>query len=75
MHADFREADEREGVVVEQLPCALYKVRLDSNEYIVAHATGSSRRNFVRILVGDRVTVARLPRDRSRGRITRKVAG
>jgi translation initiation factor IF-1 len=65
--------DEREGVVVAQLPRALYRVRLDSNEDVVAHASGSSRRNFVRLLVGDRVRVARSSRDRGRGRITRRI--
>ena len=64
---------EDEGVVVEALPRALYRVELASREHIVAHASRDAQRNFVRILVGDRVIVARAPRNRTRGRITRRL--
>ena len=63
------------GVVVKQLPDALFAVRLDdSNRQIVAHVDGSPRRNFVRLLLGDRVTVELTARNRTRGRITRRGA-
>ena len=61
------------GVVVEQLPDALFAVRLDdSRRRIVAHVDGSPRRNFVRLLPGDRVTVELTAQNRTRGRITRR---
>ncbi|MDP6580601.1 MAG: translation initiation factor IF-1 [Vicinamibacterales bacterium] len=64
------------GVVVEQLPDALFAVRLDdSNRRIVAHIDGSPRRNFVRLLPGDRVTVELTTQNRTRGRITRRGSG
>ena len=62
-----------EGVVVDQLPDALFTVRLDeSNRRIVAHVDAAPRRNFVRLLPGDRVTVELTARNRARGRITRR---
>jgi translation initiation factor IF-1 len=63
------------GVVVEQLPDALFSVRLDeSNQRVVAHMDGAPRRNFVRLLPGDRVTVELTSRNRTRARITRRVS-
>ena len=66
-------SDGYRGVVVEQLPDALFAVRLDdSHRRIVAHVDGSPRRNFVRLLPGDRVTVELTAQNRTRGRITRR---
>ncbi|MBP1604480.1 MAG: translation initiation factor [Acidobacteria bacterium] len=62
-----------EGVVVELLPRAMYRVGLDGGRHVLAHLTGSPQRNFVRILVGDRVTVELTPHDLGRGRIVRRV--
>ena len=62
------------GTVIEQLPQALYRVRLDSGHVITAHTTGDIRRNFVRILVGDRVVVRVSPVDVTRGRIIERLA-
>ena len=59
------------GVVLELLPNALFRVELDAGRRILAHATGSVRRNFVRIVEGDRVRVVLAPNDPGRGRITR----
>ena len=61
---------EFEGVVVEALPSALFRVELETREHVVAHLSGEPRRNFVRILVGDRVMVTLSLRNRTRGRIT-----
>jgi translation initiation factor IF-1 len=61
------------GTVIEQLPSALYRVRLDEGAQVVAHATGRVDRNFLRLLVGDRVRVELSPRDQGRGRIVEKV--
>jgi translation initiation factor IF-1 len=63
-----------EGVVVELLPHALYRVELPNRRRILAHAGGASRRNFLRILAGDRVVVEIMPMDLTRGRIVRKGA-
>ena len=66
-------SDVYQGVVVEQLPDALFAIRLDdSNRRIVAHIDGSPRRNFVRLLPGDRVRVELTEQNRTRGRITRR---
>ena len=62
---------EVEGVVVAQLPSALYRVDVSGRE-VTAHLSGDPRRNFIRVLVGDRVVVELTPRDLSRGRIVRK---
>lgn len=62
-----------EGVVTGQLPSALYRVRLEDGAEITAHLSGDPRRNFIRLLVGDRVRVALSPADLTRGRILEKV--
>ncbi len=61
------------GTVVDGLPRGLYRVALDTRRQVVAHAARDPRRNFVRVLVGDRVTVELSPVDQSRGRITRRL--
>ena len=61
---------EVEGVVVEALPNAMFKVKLENDHIILAHVSGKMRMNFIRILPGDRVTMERTPYDLSRGRIT-----
>jgi translation initiation factor IF-1 len=61
------------GVVVEQLPKALYRVRLDAGQQVTAHIADRIDRNFIRVLVGDRVEVELSPVDFSRGRIVSKV--
>ena len=66
-------ASEAVGVVMEQLPSALFRVALESGHEVVAHASGDARRNFIRILVGDRVRVALSPRDAKRGRIVERI--
>lgn len=62
-----------EGVVVAQLPSGLYQVQVEGEHRITAHPTGSIERNFVRLLVGDRVIVELTARDGTRGRIIRKI--
>ena len=61
-----------EGVVIAQLPSGLYQVQVEGEHRITAHPTGSIERNFVRLLVGDRVIVELTARDGTRGRIIRK---
>jgi translation initiation factor IF-1 len=60
------------GIVVEPLPSALYRVRLDEGPVVIAHIADRMDRNFLRLLVGDRVTVELSPVDRGRGRIVGK---
>ena len=60
-----------EGVVRAQLPSGLYEVDVDGHR-ITAHIGGGVERNFIRVLVGDRVVVELMPRNLTRGRIVRK---
>ncbi|MBN2401746.1 MAG: translation initiation factor IF-1 [Spirochaetes bacterium] len=62
---------EVEGVVVESLPNAMFRVKLDTNNAVVlAHISGKMRMHYIRILPGDKVTVELSPYDLTRGRIT-----
>ena len=62
------------GVVAETLPSAMYRVRLDEGSLVVAHIADRIDRNFVRVLVGDRVRVELSPVDLGRGRIVQKIS-
>jgi translation initiation factor IF-1 len=62
------------GVVTEQLPKALYRVRLDAGHQVTAHVADRIDRNFIRVLVGDKVEVELSPVDVNRGRIVRRVS-
>jgi translation initiation factor IF-1 len=61
-----------EGIVTAQLPSGLYHVEIEGPHRITAHVGGGNERNFVRVLVGDRVVIELTPRDTTRGRIVRK---
>ena len=61
---------EFEGVVVEALPNATFKVKLPNAMIVTAHISGKLRMNYIRILPGDKVTVEMSPYDLTRGRIT-----
>lgn len=61
---------EVEGVVVEALQNAMFKVKLENDHIVLAHVSGKMRMNFIRILPGDRVTMELTPYDLNRGRIT-----
>ena len=65
-----QDAIEVEGVVVEALPNAMFKVKLENDHIVLAHVSGKMRMNFIRILPGDRVTMELTPYDLNRGRIT-----
>jgi translation initiation factor IF-1 len=60
------------GEVVELLPSAMYRVRLETGHQVLAHVADRIDRNFVRVLVGDRVDVELSPVDAGRGRIVGK---
>lgn len=59
-----------DGVIVDTLPNAMFKVRLENGHEVLAHVSGKMRMNFIRILQGDKVTVELSPYDLSKGRIT-----
>ncbi|MCJ7806154.1 MAG: translation initiation factor IF-1 [Clostridia bacterium] len=61
---------EVEGIVVEPLPNAMFRVELKNGHRVLAHVSGKIRMNFIRILPGDRVLIELSPYDLSRGRIT-----
>ena len=65
--------EEVAGVVIDQLPSALYRVRLDGGTLVTAHIGGRMDRNFIRVLVGDRVRIELSPVDAARGRIVEKL--
>lgn len=58
------------GIVLEALPNAMFKVKLENDFEVLAHISGKMRMNFIRILPGDRVRIELSPYDLSRGRIT-----
>ncbi|MBE0502692.1 MAG: translation initiation factor IF-1 [Geobacteraceae bacterium] len=64
------EAIEVEGSVIEPLPNAMFRVKLDNGHVVLAHISGKMRKFYIRILPGDRVTVELSPYDLTRGRIT-----
>jgi len=61
---------ELEGEITESLPNALFRVKLETGQIILAHVSGKIRKHFIRILPGDRVKVELSPYDLTRGRIT-----
>jgi translation initiation factor IF-1 len=58
-----------EGTVVELLPNATFRVKLDNDHVVVAHTAGKMRKNRIRVLAGDKVTVEMTPYDLTKGRI------
>ena len=61
---------EFDGVVMELLPNAMFKVKLENDHEILAHSSGKMRKNRIRVLAGDKVTVEMTPYDLTKGRIT-----
>ena len=60
---------EFQGVVLELLPNAMFKVKLENNHEVLAHTSGKIRKNRIRVLVGDKVDVEMTPYDLTKGRI------
>lgn len=67
------DAIEVEGVVIEPLPNAMFRVELQNGHRVLAHISGKMRMHYIRILAGDRVKVELSPYDLSRGRITYRI--
>ena len=61
---------ELEGLVIETLPNTTFKVKLENDHVITAHISGKMRKNYIRILTGDKVKVEMSPYDLTKGRIT-----
>jgi translation initiation factor IF-1 len=67
--AKKEEAIQVEGEVSENLPNAMFRVKLDNGHVVLAHVSGKMRMHYIRILPGDKVTIELSPYDLSRGRI------
>ena len=65
-----KEVNEVEGVVVEPLPNAMFRVELPNGHRVLAHISGKIRMHYIKILPGDKVLIELSPYDLSRGRIT-----
>ena len=63
-------AIEQEGVIVETLPNAMFKVELENGHVILSHISGKMRMNYIKILPGDKVKVEISPYDLTKGRIS-----
>lgn len=61
---------EVEGIVTEVLPNTMFRVKLENGHEVMAHISGKLRRNYIKILLGDRVTMELSPYDLNSGRIT-----
>jgi len=61
---------EMEGTVVDTLPNTMFRVELENGHVVIAHISGKMRKNYIRILKGDKVTVQLTPYDLSKGRIS-----
>ena len=61
---------EVEGIVLESLPNAMFKVELENKHVILAHVSGKLRMNYIRIVPGDKVKIEMSPYDLTKGRIT-----
>ena len=64
------ESIEMQGTILETLPNTMFRVQLDNGHIVMAHISGKMRKNYIRILTGDKVTVQMSPYDLTQGRIT-----
>jgi len=62
-------AIEQDGTIIEALPNTMFRVELENGHVITAHISGKMRKNYIKILTGDKVTVELTPYDLSKGRI------
>ncbi|OGT29618.1 MAG: translation initiation factor IF-1 [Gammaproteobacteria bacterium RIFCSPHIGHO2_12_FULL_35_23] len=66
---------EFEGIVTETLPNTMFRVQLENGHIVTAHISGRMRKNYIRILTGDKVRVEMTPYDLTKGRITYREKG
>lgn len=69
LNSEKQDLIEVEGVVTQCLSNGMFRVKLENGFNVLAHASGKIRRNYIRILLGDRVTVELSPYDLTRGRV------
>ncbi|AKC60547.1 translation initiation factor IF-1 [Blochmannia endosymbiont of Camponotus (Colobopsis) obliquus] len=60
---------EMQGIVIDTLPNTMFRVKLENGHTIIAHISGKMRKNYIRILTGDKVTIELTPYDLNKGRI------
>ena len=65
-----KDSIEMQGTVIEVLPNTVFRVKLENDHIITAHISGKMRKNYIRILTGDKVKVEMSPYDLTKGRIT-----
>ena len=70
-----QDAIEMDGVVIDALPNTVFRVKLENEHMITAHISGRMRKNYIRILPGDKVKVELTPYDLNKGRITFRDSG
>ncbi len=68
-----RDILETEGVIIEKLPNAMFKVRLKNSKELLAHISGKMRMNFIKLVVGDKVRIEISKYDLEKGRITYRI--
>jgi translation initiation factor IF-1 len=68
--ASSKEVIEFTGTIIETLPNAMFRVQLENDHIILAHIAGKMRKNYIKIVPGDKVTVEMTPYDLTKGRIT-----
>lgn len=66
---------EMHGTVIDTLPNTTFRVKLENGHIVIAHISGRMRKNYIRILTGDQVTVELTPYDLTRGRIIFRAGG
>jgi len=71
--AEKEQVVKKNGQVIEALPSATFRVKLEDGIEILAHLAGKMRMNFIRVLVGDKVIVEMSPYDQTKGRIIFRV--
>lgn len=70
MNDNTKEVIEVEGTVLESLPNTMFRVELENGHVVLAHIAGRLRKNYIKILPGDRVRMEMTPYDLTKGRIT-----
>lgn len=60
---------EMQGIIIDTLPNTMFRVKLENEHIVTAHISGKMRKNYIRILTGDKVTIELTPYDLSKGRI------
>jgi len=69
LHMAKEDVIEMQGTVLDTLPNTMFRVELENGHVVVAHISGKMRKNYIRILTGDKVTVEMTPYDLTKGRI------